>query len=44
MKGQGVGAIIMECISGHNLDNYILDYLLRRNMNITKIFIKLEKH
>jgi len=43
MKGQGVGAIIMEYISGHNLDNYILDYLLRRNMNITKIFYKIGK-
>jgi len=43
MKGQGVGAIIMEYIPGHNLDNYILDYLLRRNMNITKIFYKIGK-
>jgi hypothetical protein len=43
VKGQGVGAIIMEYVPGHNLDNYVLDYLLRRNMNITKIFYKIGK-
>ena len=43
VKGQGVGAIIMEYIPGHNLDNYVLDYLLRENMNITKIFYKIGK-
>jgi len=43
MNGQGVGAIIMEYVPGHNLDNYILDYLLRENMNITKIFYKIGK-
>ena len=43
VKGQSVGAIIMEYIPGYNLDNYILDYLLRRNMNITKIFYKIGK-
>ena len=43
MKGQDVGAIIMEYIPGHNLDNYVLDYLLRKNMNITKIFYKIGK-
>jgi len=43
VKGQSVGAIIMEYISGHNLDNYILDYLLRENINITKILYKTGK-
>jgi len=43
VKGQGVGAIIMEYIPGHNLDNYVLDYLLRENMSITKIFYKIGK-
>ena len=43
VNGQGVGAIIMEYVPGHNLDNYILDYLLRENMNITKIFYKIGK-
>ena len=43
VKGQSVGAIIMEYIPGYNLDNYILDYLLRENINITKIFYKTGK-
>ena len=43
VKGQSVGAIIMEYIPGYNLDNYILDYLLRENINITKILYKTGK-
>ena len=41
IKGQNYGAIIMEYVSGHNLDNYILRFLLQKDMNTIKIFYKI---
>jgi len=41
LKIRAHSALIMECVTGHNLDNYILDFLLHKNSDAVRIFYKL---